>query len=448
MEPRLNATLTPVTPTRGGAAPADGASEARQVAFQRTLAPLVGKSMAGEVLAHLTDGNYLVKVAGSSVRMMLPPGTPVGGQIPLTLVAAEPRPTFQVANQQRGQPGALLVANLDAEFATDEPDLATRDSVSLGQGNRPQADTGKAASQGTAAQSASQAASARPLSLAATLLGKAPLTPTNELPGFDPSAPAPTLSSAARTIASVLSQAQTSPNAPVAVSGKTPLADAGPPDTAKLAARLHQEVGQSGLFYESHVAEWAEGKRGLPDLSREPQMQPAPGQTSAQHLASAAGGPDLAAAQMINLQLNTHEQARLQWQGEAWPGQAMQWDVSKDQQGRQPDGGEAAPGWRSAVRFRFPLLGDVAASVLLVNGQLHIQVQAGSEQAAGALRQQTAALHGALDAVGAPLASLSIVHAPVAGAAQPDARSAAGADHDAGAAEDGAVLAQGGGNGG
>ncbi len=262
------------------------------------------------------------------------------------------------------------------------------------------------AAQGAAQQEAPQAAQqARPSSLAAMLLGKAPLTPSNQLPGFDPSAPAPALSGAARAITTILQQAESRPGAPLAIVGKTPLMPSpdAPPDA--LVHSLRNALGSSGLFYESHVAEWAAGKRPLQDLLREPQMaQAAQGER-------AAGGTDLAAAQLINLQLHTHEQARVLWQGEAWPGQQMEWEVHRDapEDGRgEHDGDEQGRTWRSGVRFRFPLLGDVTASVVLVGDQVHIQVNTGSTGSAAALRLHAGELEASMAAAGSPLSSLTI----------------------------------------
>jgi len=179
---------------------------------------------------------------------------------------------------------------------------------------------------------------------------------------------------------------------------------------------VRQALGDSGLFYESHVAEWAEGKRSLQDLQREPQMQrmaQAASQSPAEAVAKLLNGPDLSAAQMINQQLHTQEQGKLIWQGQAWPGQPMEWQIERDRR----DGGshsgqsgerEEAPVWRSGVRFRFPLLGKVGAHVTLVGDQVHIQVESGSEATAATLRAWASVLQGAMDAAGAPLASLTI----------------------------------------
>lgn len=392
MLPKMDAIgMPPLTPVKG-ARPADAVADPRQAEFQRSLQGLIGKSMQGQVLARMGDGSYLVRVAGTPARMQLPAGAQLGTEIPLTLIGINPRPSFQIGNN-RDQPASALLTYADAE-AEPETDL-----------RGPQAG---------AAQAGTRASST-----AATLLSRAPLTPANLLPALAGDTPAPELSTTARAISSVLSQAESVPGAPLALVGKTPLMAAPGADPAQVAQKLRDTVGSSGLFYESHVAEWAEGKRPLASLLLEPQMQKAaPGEMP-------RTGTDLASAQLINLQLHTHEQARVQWQGEAWPGQKMQWDISQDapegQQHAGSDSDEEATAWRSNVRFQFPLLGDLAAHVVLQGGRVAIQLQAGSEASADTLRQHAARLEASLDAAGWPLSSLTIAGQPeAAGPAQAD----------------------------
>jgi hypothetical protein len=251
----------------------------------------------------------------------------------------------------------------------------------------------------------------KPQSLAATLLGKAPLTPADQLPDLDPNTPLPTLSTTARVLTTVLGASQAGQAAQLALIGKTALFGNAAPDTGQLTQKLHDAISQSGLFYESHVTEWVKGERSLTELMREPQMQRmAQGGESAAR--AAANGPDLSAAQLINQQLHTQEQGRVQWNGQAWPGQAMQWEIRREQREGRKDGGggEAEPEqvWRSGVRFRFPMLGAVSASVTLIGGQVHIQVQADSDDSATTLRAYAGQLEVAMEAAGAPLSSLTI----------------------------------------
>ena len=531
MLPRFDTTVMPVRPADGvGGAAAIG--DNRQLALQRALQNIVGQSVTAEVLSKFNDGSSLVKVADTAVRMMLPPGVNAGDAVPLTVLSATPRPTFQLGN---GTPGAATLVYTEggaadggealyspaslasqqapaqlpggarpqgggaapgadagaAEAAADgdgaapgaprpgtasaspgaQPGIqsaaprpgarpgdaapapapaagagqsAADDAAPAGPAARPGSAAGAPtagaaanapaaaasnaapgsaatpasapAAAGVAAQAAGGALPAdavKPQSLAATLLGKAPLTPAGDLPRLDHTTPQSTLSSTARVLTTVLTTAQAGQTAQLALIGKTALFGNGAPDTDALTQKLQDTISKSGLFYESHVTEWAKGERTLPELMREPQMQrmAQAGESAAR---AAAGGPDLSAAQMINQQLHTHEQGRVQWQGEAWPGQAMQWEVRREQrQGGGHDGGgdaDEAPEavWRSGVRFRFALLGEVEAAVTIVGGQVHIQVQAGSGDAAEALRRHAGRLERAMEAAGAPLSSLHI----------------------------------------
>lgn len=398
MLPKMDAIgMTPMTPVKG-TRPADTVADPRQAEFQRSLQGLIGKSMQGQVLARMGDGSYLVRVAGTPARMQLPAGAQLGAEIPLTLIGINPRPSFQIGNA-RDQAAHPLLTYADAEA---EPEAAAARGAQAG-----------------AAQ-----AGMRTGSTAAALLGRAPLTPANLLPDLAGDTPAPELSTTARAISSVLVQAESVPGAPLSLVGKAALMATPGADPAGVAQKLRDAVASSGLFYESHVAEWAEGKRPLASLLLEPQMQ------RAAQGDAARTGTDLASAQLINLQLHTHEQARVQWQGEAWPGQQMQWDITRDApEGQQQDGAEAdeATAWRSSVRFQFPLLGDLAAQVVLQGGRVAIQLQASSEDSAATLRQHAARLEAALDAAGWPLTSLSIAGKADAAAAAP----AAPGDEDA-----------------
>ena len=390
MLPKMDAIgMTPLTPVKG-TRPADTVADPRQAEFQRSLQGLIGKSMQGQVLARMGDGSYLVRVAGTPARMQLPAGAQPGTDVPLTLLGINPRPSFQIGNS-RDAGATLTYAEAEAE-----PEAAATHGAQAG---------------------------ARTGSAAATLLSRAPMTPASLLPSLDANTPAPELSSTARAISSVLSQAESAPGAPLSLVGKTPLMGAPGADPAQVARTLRDAVASSGLFYESHVAEWAEGKRPLASLMLEPQMQKA---LQGENLRQ---GTDLASAQLINLQLHTHEQARVQWQGEAWPGQKMQWDIARDApEGQQPGGqdeAEEATAWRGGVRFQFPMLGDIAAQVVLQGGRVQIQMQAGSEDSAATLRRHAARLQASLDAAGWPLSSLTI-----AGTDTAEAAAAAAAEDD------------------
>lgn len=328
-------------------APTERTGDARLDAFQRALATMLGSQVPVSVLARLGDGSFMVRVAevrlsDTPVRMALPAGTQPGTQLTMTVLAASPQPTFGL---------------------------------------------GEASLQGTPIPPSTNAAS-----LAASIAAAGgPLLHTGGQPQ------AADLSPAARLLGQVLHSAAGAP--PLAsLNPSTPLAPQGAPDPAQLAQRLQQAVAKSGLFYEAHLAEWAEGKRPLAEVLAEPQARLAPGSTPS----------DPAAAQLINQQLATQESGQLAWQGQLGPQQAMHWTIGREGERQAGPGPDAdTPGWQSSLRLRFALLGEVEASVSLRGTHLQIDLLAAPE-VAGQLRAAAPRLQLALEASGSALAALRV----------------------------------------
>jgi len=440
MLPRIDASIRPVGPSDGaGTGAAVGDARQGQVALQKALQGLVGQNVPAVVQSKFSDGSALVKVAEQNVRMMLPTDVKVGAEVSLTVLSASPRPTFQFGT---GTAGATVVypdggdaqpANLPSQ-AAPQAGLARGAGLSAGVAGNAAAtlaaslpadtDAGPATTAGTAAaQGGRGAEAARPQSLAAALLGKAPLTASADLPGLDHTTPQSTLSPTARALATILPAG--GQMAQLALIGKSALFGNAAPDTDKLAQKLNDTISKSGLFYESHVTEWVKGERPLSDLMREPQMQHMQqlqrlAQQSGESLARLGpGGPDLTPAQMVNQQLHTQEQGRVQWNGEAWPGQQMQWEVKREQRDgsrqQQADDGQEQV-WRSGVRFRLPMLGKVAATVTMVGDQVHVQLQTDTDDAATTLRAYAGQFEAAMAAAGGLLSSLAITPLDAEGA--------------------------------
>lgn len=408
-------------------APTPSVADPRQEAFDRLREMAIGKRLQGEILARLNDGSFVVRMAnspddkgpgagpgGATARMRLPASAQVGTFVDLTLVAKQPRLTFQLAPSKSSSP-------------------------------------------------------ARQSDAAPTVL-----------------------SSAGRLIGKLLHTARQD-KAPAALVGKAPLVASPTVEVRQIATALENTLVRSGLFYESHVGQWAAGARPLAELLREPQnqaantlatvagsaaapvsgelpaSQPTPGPTTSQPTsesasepasqsplqpssapgaqghdgaptptqnnvaqdvqlegaakqlvaASAAQGhhePDAAAqlpmpgpesARLINLQLDALEQRRVLWQGELWPGQPLSWEVSE--QAPENDAGEQpTPSWQSTVHFSLPTLGAVSATIRLAAGHVQVQVRTATDAAAHSLRLHGAELGASLEAAGLPLDGLLV----------------------------------------
>lgn len=386
MLPRAD--LTSLRPSTAVDAPGPvvAAGRIRDELYQRLGQIPIGKPLPAEVLALLDDGTQLVKIADAQARMALPVGTRVGDTMNMVMVAKEPRPTFLVIPPEESAPSKLSTAGR----------------------------------------------------LIAHLLQSAPQDTALPIQSKTP----------------VLSAAQPS----------TPL-----PSQA-MAAAMQQSVEYSGVFYESHLHQWLDGSRPFEELQREPQAQlPArsPQDRSgadAEPLSSAqlarlaarlndsgsiAGGkeggaailarliedsnarqmmvagkaitdvtviapsqgrlPEIApeAASLIQQQLTALEQQRIQWRGELFPGQPLEWEITRDApQKDSPQAPEAS--WSSQLRLELPMLGDISATIRLTGGKVQIQVDAENATTGSLLQANSPALANAMADAGLPLEFFSL----------------------------------------
>ncbi|MFC5547988.1 flagellar hook-length control protein FliK [Massilia aerilata] len=370
MATRFGAAVGPVAPAQATAAVA-ALGDPRQQALGRLLQGLVGQQLPVQVLARLPEGSFVVRVAGQEARMALPAAALPGSVLPMTLVEALPHPTFQL--------GASDLAGVPLQVQAQAMP-------------RPAA--------------AAYTAALAPASGSGT--GQA-------MPAGAQDDPHTTLSAVAKALSGILAGAGNAAARQAAISAATPLVSTTPIVPEQLARALQGSIQESGLFYESHLAEWHAGKRSLEALAREPQVR----------LAATAVGPGPAMhagepthAELVNLQLNVLESPQLSWQGQLLPGQALHWTIEKDPpqedpgHGRGIDAGADGTSWRSTLRLHFPCLGEVSASVTLAGGQLHIQVDAHDEASRAQLRASASGLDQALGAAGARLAALRIGRPP------------------------------------
>jgi Flagellar hook-length control protein FliK len=385
------------------ARPVAAIGDTRQELYQRALQQLVGQSLQSQVLSRYTDGSFLVKFADTAARVILPPGTQVGSSVQLTLVSVQPRPTFFLGNEADGKLAKSPLIYLDPH-GSEEVELSEESELP------PQLLTQKqsqeqSANRGLARQflqidSLLRQSDRIAIERAANQAGDA-----GQLDSHDPHAPArsaqASLSNAGQLISNLLSSAQQK-GAPQALQGQNAILPAPQTNSHEVASALHDTLAYSGLFYESHVSEWADGKRPISELLREPQMQAATNQPK-----NTQDNNQLTFPQLVNLQLNVHEQQSTHWRGEIWPGQNMEWDVEKQPQ-HSNGGADATPAWQSTVRFNFPGLGNISARLYLQGEHLQIQIKTDNADTAQALREQAPVLSEALHAAGSSLDSLLV----------------------------------------
>lgn len=388
MLPRVDSQVRP-PPSVEAPNSAASVGETRQEVFSKLSQLVVGKQIQGEILSRLNDGTFVVRLDGATARMALPKDSKAGSSLPLTLVSTNPRPTFLLNSEEGATTTVALTRQELVESAQQNAD--TEGNASPLRGNLP-----------ASGQERTESVRANQIADAGALL--------NQIAPDEHASSAPTvLSNAGQLIDQILRAAQEK-GAPGALVGKTPLADSAEAmaHTGTMAATLKQTLSSSGLFYESHVAEWADGKRPLNELMREPQAQMARALGNDANLDSASLVRNTELAQIVHLQLGTLEQQRIVWQGNLLPGQPMEWEVARNTAGKKGQQAEPEQSWQSTVRFELPHLGAIAATINLHGERLQIFVRTGSASSATALQEHAVTLAEALKQAGAQLDSFSV----------------------------------------
>ncbi len=352
-----------------------------------------GQQLPAHVIASLGDGRFSVMVEDQTLDMSLPHNTQPGDKLELVFVSGNPRPTF------------ALLSDVTKGLPNQSSSVVLSDTSKL---------------MGMLQQAAGNAAN--------TKLAQAP-----------------------------------------ALANAAPVIPGEPPPTEQFANALRDAISQSGLFYESHQAEWVVGERTLASLLLEPQAQLSPllnqqkgaattspstststdsnrtvqANSSAQVNSAAQPttqsqlkidtaqmvitGKDAsmvpgaandqpqnaisnpvhsATTSLVQNQLDMLGNHQVIWQGQAWPGQEMEWEIEEDN--RRAAGAEQIATWRTRLHLNFPVLGGVTAHLALAGKGIKIDFSVEQGNSAQLLRGETPRLAQAMETSGLQVTGLTV----------------------------------------
>jgi len=169
-----------------------------------------------------------------------------------------------------------------------------------------------------------------------------------------------------------------------------------PKSPEMMAQQLKAAISNTGLFYESHLKAFVEGRLDLSAIKQAPQNQ-------LQQVAQS----------LLPQQLHILEQQRFSWHGEVWPNQNMDWSVSlpnhreKNQQNTQF---ESAPEdtVESDLTLHLTHLGKVTAKISLHHGRMQVGILAEEKASIALLSKKSPALAAAIERHGQRLERLTV----------------------------------------
>jgi hypothetical protein len=375
--------------------PVGSSTDARQEVFHQLTNITLGQQIDAKVLSQLEDGTFLVRINDTQARMSLPVGTRVGDSLPMTLVDTEPRMTFLLGSEA-GPEMDSAKATLSSAGRLIDNLLQTAE-----QHGTSTAIIGKTPVVATPAAGAQQIAAA----LQDTINSSGLFYESHLQQWLDGNHPTADLMREPQNKAGINAKSQTA-----SVQTETTrllnfvreLGNNGRPISELIREVQTQLAGdKDSMRLLNIVRNWTDGGRSLADLS---QTLKTPGGAEALLRADTIT-PD--AARLINQQLNTLENQRIVWHGELWPGQKMEWEVSRDApQNKQVE--ETQQSWQSVVRFNLPKLGTVSATINLVGDRVYMQVRTATEEAASSLLTHGDELAEAMQSAGTPLDSFTV----------------------------------------
>lgn len=359
---------------------------------QRLPSLVIGEQVTARIAEQLGNNQVAVLIKNALFTLSLPPGLQPKGD---TL-------NLRVANLKPG----LTFALVDSESAAEQGDTSVQ--VELSSASRyltrllSAADQDNAGAQGGAGGGSGKPAAGSSPEAAALAAARQPVA------GGDAASSSPQ-TAALRSYDTgsgaggekLLTMLSGKPASPVAL-------DARAQPSAQLATTLQHGVEHSGLFYESHLHAWDQGKLPLERLMQEPQARI--GQALLQDVPQARSALHELGSQ-VQRQLDTLETQQVALQGVAWPGQPMQMVIEQERaEERQAHGDSEARAWTTHMALDLPVLGGLSARVRMVGKTVQVSFVTEEASAQTMIRNNSAKLQTGLEAAGLSLATLSVKH--------------------------------------
>nr|WP_315485079.1 flagellar hook-length control protein FliK [uncultured Undibacterium sp.] len=450
--PRLDPKLLITTAVEGPTA-VRSIEAIKQDVIQRLSQVGIGKHIQGEVLAKLSDGSFVAKVDGTPMRLSLPSNTQVGEKLSLTLLHLTPRPVFLLNGQnqvtlldtpKKFRPNDPVSRGIgpenqpfEAEFLSSSKERSPTTITNRQATNAP-SDSGKSGqtqASFTNNLSPSQTSNSGQMQASFTnnlspnqinnpvKLSNVAFLPDNEIAAnYKPSSAGETsakteLSSTGQLINKLILETSR-PGEKLSIKGSTPLVNdiadkLTMPQLAKqIETNLHQSVQNSGLFYESHVAEWSVGQRSKLELQSEPQSQIAANVDSSV-LTNKEDGNHAALAQLIHQQLDVLEQQKLIWTGMLAPQMPVQLTIEESPQKsaeQEQEKQQERSDWQSYLRIELPNLGVVAMTINLHSNQLQLNIKSSDKNTISLLKTQYSSLQQSIENGGTHIQSFTVQH--------------------------------------
>ncbi len=183
-----------------------------------------------------------------------------------------------------------------------------------------------------------------------------------------------------------------------------------PLNSRELPLLLQKAIRQSGLFYESHLAKWINGKNTVEKLHQEPQGKISTTTSAASTTPMSAIPVNTQSLSLVQQQLLTLETGHIAWNGEIWKGQDLQWDIYEDTTNNNIADENTAPRWKTKLTITLPQLGKIIASITFNSQGVQISVDTADDNTVNLLKTNQLPFKTSMQTAGITIQSLDIHH--------------------------------------
>jgi len=367
----------------------------------------VGQAFTARIQEALPDNTYRALVAGKQLILQLPEGAAPGDALELVVIDRTPR---SLIAQRASATAAATIASQPYQYSRisdagrmigqlllPEGDAPQPARLNRGQPLLPQPPTNATELAPTLAKAVSQSGLFYEAHQAQWIAGQRALESLRAEPqGQLPAMPRPV---AAPTAGSTLAALPGSPMTPAPVAGH------------QLAAAINltydMRQGLQPPAEQPASAASATFRTEAAVSTNDRTLQP-PSETQSSPVSQTSIPEEI--RPIVQQQLDAVATQRLNWHGQVWPGQVMDWEIererSEDRTGTTHDSGEDR--WSTTLRLTMPQLGTVDATLQFAGNSLRLRMASSSDDATASLRQQAPALVQALADAGIALQSLDI----------------------------------------
>ncbi len=196
------------------------------------------------------------------------------------------------------------------------------------------------------------------------------------------------------------------------LSSTNPILTNPPINNVETPVLLQKALSQSGLFYESHQAQWVNGGKTLAQLQQEPQGKLRASTTamaSTPALLNADMPVNSQSVPIVQHQLTALDSGQILWRGEIWPEQIMDWEITeRTHDENEQDSEESQLQWQTQLHLTLPKLGEVTATLMFSSEDVRIKLHAPATETLELLKSNQLPLATALESAGLSIKALEI----------------------------------------